>query len=77
MRPSQDPLAAATRCVAEAPRLLDAFGVSPEQATLTALAYLADLSVRYLADRQAQAGARLGRPGDWLIPALEAGSGGL
>jgi hypothetical protein len=77
VRPSQDPLAAATQCVVEAPRLLDPFGVSPEQARLTALAYLADLSIRYLADRQAQAGARLGRPGDWLIPALEAGAGGL
>ncbi|HET7017894.1 MAG TPA: hypothetical protein VFI65_28490 [Streptosporangiaceae bacterium] len=77
VRPSQDPLAAATQCVAEAARLLDPFGVSPEQARLTAQVYLADLSVRYLADRQAEAGARLGRPGDWLIPALEAGSGGL
>ncbi len=72
VRPGQDPAAAAAECVAEAPRLLDAFGVGAEQAKLTALAYLADLSVRYLADRQAEAGARLGRPGHWLIPALEA-----
>ncbi len=72
MRQSQNPAAAASKCVAAAPRLLDAFGVSPEQARLTALAYLADLSVRYLADRQAQAGARLGAPGRWLIPAIEA-----
>jgi hypothetical protein len=71
VRPSQDPAAAALRCVSEAPRLLDGFGVSPEQATLTGLAYLADLSVRYLADRQAQVGARLGAPGRWLIPALQ------
>jgi Phosphotransferase enzyme family len=81
VHPSQDPAAAAAACVAQAPRLLDVFGVSPEQARLTALAYLADLSIRYLADRQAEAGARLGAPGHWLIPAIEAsieaGAGGL
>ena len=36
-----------------------------------ALLYLAELSTRYLSDRQAEAGARLGRPGAWLIPAIE------
>jgi hypothetical protein len=77
VRPGQDPAAAAADCVIQAPRLLDAFGVEPEQAGLTALAYLADLSVRYLVDRQAEAGARLGSPGHWLIPAIEAGVGGL
>ncbi len=68
VRPSQDPGRPATDCVGVAPKLLDGFGVGAEQATLTALAYLADLSVRYLADRQAEAGARLGAPGRWLIP---------
>ena len=43
----------------------------PAEARLTALLYLAELSVRYLADRQAEAGARLGRPGTWLIPAID------
>ena len=37
---------------------------------LTARLYLCELSARYLADRQAEAGARLGAPGRWLIPAL-------
>jgi hypothetical protein len=34
--------------------------------------YLADLATRYLVDRQAKAGARLGAPGQWLIPAFVA-----
>ena len=75
VRPAPDPVRAATECVGRAPELLDAFGVAPEAAKLTALAYLADLSVRYLADRQAEAGARLGAPGTWLLPAIEAGLG--
>jgi len=65
-----DPALAAAGCVRNAPALLSPFGVAGPQARLTALAYLADLSVRYLADRQEQAGARLGAPGRWLIPAL-------
>jgi hypothetical protein len=40
------------------------------QARLTGILYLADLATRYLADRQAQAGAALGAPGTWLIPAV-------
>lgn len=71
----QDPRQAAAECVAHAPELLEPFGVLPSQAHLTALVYLADLSVRYLADRQEQTGARLGAPGRWLIPALQAGIG--
>jgi len=70
VRTRTDPAAAAARCVASAPDLLRPFGVSPAEAKLTALAYLAELSVRYLADRQADAGARLGAPGGWLIPAI-------
>ncbi len=73
VRPGIDPVQAATGCVATAPRLLEPFEVPPAQARLTALAYLADLSVRYVADRQADAGARLGAPGRWLIPAIETG----
>lgn len=68
-----DPQAAATRCVAAAATLLAPFGVSGDAARLTVLGYLAELSVRYLTDRQAQAGARLGRPGTWLLPALKTG----
>ncbi len=73
VNPQHDPLAAATGCISGAPALLKPFGVEPAAARLTALAYLADLSVRYLADRQAEAGARLGSPGRWLLPALESG----
>jgi hypothetical protein len=69
----RDPRQAAAACVEQAAALLEPFGLPPMQARLTALVYLADLSVRYLADRQEQAGARLGAPGAWLIPALQAG----
>jgi|HubBroStandDraft_1064217.scaffolds.fasta_scaffold40031_2 hypothetical protein len=71
VRPREDPAQAARRCVAAAPTLLQPFAVSPAQARLTAIAYLADLSVRYLADRQEEAGARLGAPRQWLLPALK------
>ena len=73
----RDPRDSAAACVEQAAALLEPFGVPPAQARLTALVYLADLSVRYLADRQEQAGARLGAPGTWLIPALRAGVGQL
>lgn len=72
-----DPAVAAAECVAQAPSLTEPFGVDPPTARLTALAYLAELSVRYLADKQAEAGARLGAPGRWLIPAILAAIGGL
>ena len=66
----RDPRAAATVCLDLAPRLLESFGIPAQQARLTGLLYLADLATRYLVDRQAQAGARLGAPGTWLIPAI-------
>jgi hypothetical protein len=66
----RDPAAAALACVHDAAQTLTPFGVSPAQAQATALLYLADLATRYLSDRQAAAGARLGAPGSWLIPAL-------
>jgi hypothetical protein len=56
--------------VAAAPTLLAPFAVAPEPAALTALLYLAELAVRYLADGQAQAGAQLGVLGTWLLPVL-------
>ena len=77
VRPRNDPFEAATLCVAAAPRLLAPFDVPPAPARLTALAYLAELSVRYLTDRQADASARLGAPQRWLMPAIEAGIGQL
>jgi hypothetical protein len=64
------PLAAAASCIAEAPQSLAAFGLGASEARTTGILYLADLATRYLADRQAQAGATLGAPGEWLIPAI-------
>jgi hypothetical protein len=72
-----DPALAADGLVERAPDLLAPLGVGPADARLTALLYLAELSARYLVDRQAEAGARLGAPGRWLIPALTAGRASL
>ncbi len=69
----RDPAQAAASCIGRAPALLESFGVTPPRSRLTALLYLADLSVRYLADRQEQAGAKLGAPRRWLLPALTSG----
>ena len=66
----QPPAAAAAACARSAPVTLAPFGVPPDEARLTGVLYLTELSVRYLADRQDEAGARLGRPGTWLIPAI-------
>lgn len=71
VRHRRPPRQAAAAIVTAAPRVLAPFGVPAAEARLTSLLYLADLSVRYLSDRQAEAGARLGRPGSWLIPAIE------
>jgi hypothetical protein len=73
----RDPERTALDCVGQAPALLAPLGVTRAEATPTVLAYLADLAVRYLSDRQEQAGARLGAPRRWLIPALLAGLDGL
>jgi hypothetical protein len=51
-------------------RLLAPFGIGPAAANLTALLYLINLASRYLEDRQAEAGARLGVLGRWLLPIL-------
>jgi len=64
------PAGAAADCIRRAPELLGPLGVGPAAARLTALLYLCELSTRYLTDRQAEAGARLGAPGQWLIPAI-------
>jgi hypothetical protein len=74
---SGEPEAAASACVRRAPELLKPFGIAEHEARLTALLYLADLSIRYLADRQEQAGAALGAPRRWLLPALQSGVGEL
>jgi hypothetical protein len=61
---------AVTATVRRAPELLKPFDVAPAAQRLTALLYLVDLATRYLADRQAEAGARLGVLGTWLLPVL-------
>jgi hypothetical protein len=57
-------------CVRKAGELLAPFGVPSEGREVTALLYLVDLATRYLTDRQAEAGARLGVLGTWLLPVL-------
>jgi hypothetical protein len=66
----REPRAAAAGCIEDAPQALAAFGLGASEARTTGILYLADLATRYLADRQAQAGAILGAPGAWLIPAI-------
>ncbi len=56
--------------VRRAGELLAPFDVADDARELTALLYLIDLAARYLADRQAEAGARLGVLGTWLLPVL-------
>ena len=75
VRDGTGPAVAVTRTLDGATRLLAPFGVtSPEGAAarLTALLYFIDIAARYLADRQAEAGAQLGRPREWLLPVLAA-----
>jgi hypothetical protein len=66
----RDPLAAAADVLEHAAPLLAPFGIGVVPARRTAALYLTDVATRYLVDRQAQAGAPLGAPGTWLIPAL-------
>jgi hypothetical protein len=65
-----DAAGAVDRTVRLADDLLAGFDVEPAARRLTALLYLVDLAARYLADRQAEAGARLGVLGRWLLPVL-------
>ncbi|MFI0410178.1 hypothetical protein [Actinomadura sp. 3N508] len=71
--PAADPARAASGCVRDAAGTLAPHAVEPAQAPLVARLYLAELAARYLADRQAEAGARLGDVGAWLLPALSEG----
>ena len=65
-----DAAGAVETTVRRAGELLAPFGVAEHVRELTALLYLVDLAARYLADRQAEAGARLGVLGTWLLPVL-------
>ncbi|GLW31397.1 hypothetical protein [Actinoplanes regularis] len=67
---SGDARGAVEATVRKADELLAPFGVAPVARETTALLYLMDLAVRYLTDRQAEAGARLGVLGTWLLPVL-------
>lgn len=67
---TSDAEAAVEATLAVAAALLRPFEVTGAAARLTALLYLVDLAARYLADRQAEAGARLGVLGTWLLPVL-------
>jgi hypothetical protein len=67
---SNDAAGAVEETVRTCADLLAPFGVTPEARELTALLYLTDLATRYLTDRQAEAGARLGVLGTWLLPVL-------
>ncbi len=75
VRGGSDPAVAVTRTLDDAVPLLAPFGVTSHEsaaARLTALLYFIDIAARYVADRQAEAGARLGRPREWLLPVLAA-----
>lgn len=65
-----DPAASARRCLDDAPAGLAPLGIGPAAARATAVGYLTELATRYLTDRQAEAGARLGDVGRWLLPAV-------
>lgn len=67
---TQDARGAVESTVRKAAELLAPFGVPTEGREVTALLYLVDLATRYLTDRQAEAGARLGVLGTWLLPVL-------
>ncbi len=67
---SGDAAGAVEATVRRAGELLAPFGVDGDARETTALLYLVDLATRYLTDRQAEAGARLGVLGTWLLPVL-------
>jgi hypothetical protein len=63
-------VALAKALLREAPDRLAPLGVSPDAARVTALAYLIEIATRYHADGQADAGARVGGVGSWLLPVI-------
>lgn len=65
-----EPAAAVDMLLSQAPLLLAPFDIAPQAATVSVQLYLVDLAARYLADRQAEAGAALGALGSWLLPTL-------
>ncbi len=71
------PRTAVANLLRSAPALLAGYGVPLGAARPTALLYLIELATRYLTDRQAEAGARLGVLGTWLLPELVTAVGDL
>ncbi|MEU8259789.1 hypothetical protein AB0C02_04085 [Micromonospora sp. NPDC048999] len=65
------PTEAARALIAGADRTLQPFDQGGRDADLVAVLYLVELAARYLRDRQAEAGARLGRVDTWLLPVVE------
>lgn len=65
------PQAAVRLLIVRSPALLAAYDVNADTVCTVTAAYLCELAVRYLKDAQAEAGARLGRVEEWLIPELE------
>lgn len=66
-----EPVEAARALIAGADRTLAPFDPDGRGADLVAVLYLVELAARYLRDRQAEAGARLGHVDTWLLPAVE------
>jgi hypothetical protein len=67
----RDPAAAVSDMFARAGELIAPVAAGPGQhPELVCALYLLELAARYLQDRQDLAGARLGRPGTWMLPAL-------
>jgi hypothetical protein len=66
----QAPRDAAEAAVRLAPETLAYFALEPVPAQLVAVLYLLEIAARYLHDGQAEAGARLGDVGRWLLPAV-------
>ncbi|HET8681541.1 MAG TPA: hypothetical protein VFM54_06665 [Micromonosporaceae bacterium] len=64
------PAQAARALFARGGELLAPFGVPEQAVDLVVRLYLVELGARYLRDRQAEAGARLGRIDEWLLPVL-------
>jgi hypothetical protein len=65
-----DPAASARRCLETAPATLAPLGLPADAARATAVGYLTELATRYVTDRQAEAGARLGDVRAWLLPTV-------
>ncbi|MFI0792162.1 hypothetical protein ACH4OY_05575 [Micromonospora rubida] len=66
-----EPTDAARALIRDAVGTLAPFDPDGRGADLVAVLYLVDLATRYLRDRQAEAGARLGHVDAWLLPAVE------